>query len=418
MSSPTYAPETAAPLWSKKVEAENVPGLSNSKPRSFVFLIKIVEIATLVMKLLSTLLVTTMAASAQAGKQSSRDLQTLAQKWNITDPTFGYEGLHFDLDYQVSDFIHDDMCTFKIFDKDCQEGGKPVTIFTAASEPLTGTFIGNGGLGERVLALDIDIDAETITSDPNIYSEDVAPGAVTAQIDFCVRFSLWTNTEDPIEVNFLETLVVLYVDLSDGFDIGEVNVAPKLKDINTANQVYLIDGYQCDFFGAELTGAALSATRNQGSIIKVCVEPDQEAQRAGIKMRSIDSFTFTHLTFPAITQPAITGPNTASNNGLTVVTCTAGVDTCWFETLLFAGFYGGPGVVGGAGVGSMQFGSGTVARRGLRGLQQNDPPAATSEFNMDFGVVPVVDNRWRSDASSIRLMAVTAVVAAGVLALI
>jgi hypothetical protein len=386
---------------------------------SFAFLIKNSanrnekKETTPTMKFVSTLLAATIVASAQAENQS-RDLQTLAQKWNITDPSFGYEGLHFDLDYQVSDFIDEDMLTYKIFDKDCQEGGKVVTIFDAYNEPLTGTFVPSGGLGERMLALGIDIDAETITSDSNIYSEDVAPGAVTAQIDFCVRFSLWTKTEDPIEVNFLETLVVLYVDLSDGFDIGEVNVAPKIKLINTANQVYLIDGYQCDQFGFELTGLALSATRNQGSIIKVCVEPDQEAQSAGIKMRSIDSFTFTRLDTPAITQPAVTGPNTASTNGLTAVTCLAGVDMCWFETLLFAGFYGSPGVVGGEGVGSMQFG----ARR-LRGLQRDEPAAATSEFNLDFGVVPVVDTYWYSGAVSSGLsLTVTTVVAAGILAMI
>ena len=365
------------------------------------------------MKLLSTLLITTMVASAQTENQN-RGLQTLAQKWNITDPSFEYVGLHFDLDYQVSDFIDDDMYTYALFDKNCQEGGNPVTILASSHEPLTGDFLANGGLGERVLALDIDVDAETITSDPNIYSEDVAPGAVTAQIDFCVRFSLWTKTEDPIEVNFLETLVVLYVDLSDGFDIGEVNVAPKLKGFNTANQVYLIDGYQCDFFGDELSGSAIAATRNQGSVIKVCVEPDREARNAGIKMRSIDSFTFTSRLFPAISQPAITAPNTASDNGLTTVTCTAGVDMCWFETLLFAGFYGSPGTVAGEGIGSMQFGAN--ARR-LRGLQEDDA-AATSEFNLDFGVVPVYDNRWRSGAASSGLMAVTAVVAAGILAMI
>jgi hypothetical protein len=369
---------------------------------------------TLTMKLLSTLLITTLVASAQAENRIPRGLQTLAQKWNITDPTFGYDGLHFDLDYQVSDFIDDDMFTYEIFDKKCQEGGNPVTILASNHEPLTGTFLPSGGLGERVLALDIDIDAETITSDSNIYSESVAPGAVTAQIDFCVRFSLWTKTEDPIEVNFLETLIILYVDLSDGFDIGEVNVAPALKGFNTATQVYLIDGYQCDFFGDELSGSAIAATRNQGSVIKVCVEPDQEARVAGIKMRSIDSFTFTSKLFPAIYQPAITAPNTASDNGLTTVTCSAGVDKCWFETLLFAGFYGQPGTVAGEGIGSMQFGSNS---RRLRGLQE-DEPAATSEFNLDFGVVPLVDNRWRSSAASSGLMAVTAVVAAGVWAII
>jgi hypothetical protein len=158
-----------------------------------------------------------------------RGLQSLTQKWNIAGHTFAYDGLHFDLDYQVSDFINDNMVTFAIYDRHCQEGGNSVsnTILKAQKQILTNTYVANGGAGQRMLALDIDIDAATITTDPNIYREDTTrSGAVTAQIDVCVRFSLQTDTTpNQIEVNFRETLVTLHVDLSDGFEIGEVNVA-------------------------------------------------------------------------------------------------------------------------------------------------------------------------------------------------
>jgi hypothetical protein len=375
------------------------------------------------MKFTSLLLAASAVVSTQA--QQGRGLQSLAQKWNITDPVFEYDGLHFDLDYQVTDFINDNMVTYSVFDKDCKEGGKAVldTVLQSSKELLTDTWneAGDSGVGERMLAIDIDLNAATITTDPNIYSEDTTPGSVTAQIDFCVRFSLQTDTSpNEIEVNFLETLVTLYVDLSDGFEIGEVNVAPKIKVINTANQVYLIDGYQCDAGGVELDAAALAATRNQGSVIKVCVEPDQEARDSGIYMRSVDSFTFIRSDVdPEINQPAITGPNQASNNGLTAVTCSRGLIQCSFETILFAAFYASPGTVGGEGVGSMQFGNTDTGRRGLRALQADDEAAASSEFNLDFGVNPTVDTQNSGAAASIsRVMSATALVVAGAFAML
>jgi hypothetical protein len=366
------------------------------------------------MKFTSLLLAASTVASTQA---QGRGLQSLAQKWNITDPIFTYDGLHFDLDYQVTDFINDNMVIYSVWNRDCQEGGISVsnTVLSSSKEPLTGdAYAAGGGAGERMLAIDVELEAATITTDPNIYSEDTTPGSVTAQIDFCVRFSLQTDTApNEIEVNFLETLVTLYVDLSDGFEIGEVSVAPKIKVINTANQVYLIDGYQCDAGGVELDEAALAATRNQGSVIKVCVEPDQEARDSGIFMRSIDSFTFIRSDVdPEINQPAITGPNTASNNGLTAVTCSRGDLQCSFETILFAAFYASPGTVGGEGVGSMQFGNTDTGRRGLRALQA-DEPAASSEFNLDFGINPIVETQNSGAASSSRVMAATVLMVAG-----
>jgi hypothetical protein len=369
------------------------------------------------MKFTSLLLAASTVASTQA--QQGRGLQSLAQKWNITDPIFTYDGLHFDLDYQVTDFINDRMVTYSVYDKDCQEGGKSVdnSVLQSSKEALTGTD--GDGTGERMLAIDVELQAATITTDPNIYSEDTTPGSVTAQIDFCVRFSLQTDTNpNEIEVNFLETLVTLYVDLSDGFSIGEVSVAPKIKVINTANQVYLIEGFQCDAGGVELDAEALAATRNQGSVIKVCVQPDEEARDSGIFMRSVDSFTFIRSDVtPPIEQPAIEGPNTASNNGLTAITCSRGLAQCNFETILFAAFYATPGTVGGEGVGSMQFGNDSGGRRGLRALQAEPEAAASSEFNLDFGVNPTIDS-LPSGAASSRVMAATALVVAGAFAML
>jgi hypothetical protein len=45
------------------------------------------------------------------------------------------------------------------------------------------------------------------------------------KIDFCVRFSLQVpGNGDPVEVNSIA--VTLFVDLSDGFAIGEADIRP------------------------------------------------------------------------------------------------------------------------------------------------------------------------------------------------
>jgi hypothetical protein len=64
-------------------------------------------------------------------------------------------------------------------------------------------------------------------------------------------------------------------------------------------------------------------------------------------------------------------------------------------------FYATPGLVGGAGVGSMQFRNSPTGSRGLRALQQNEPTAAaSSEFNLDFGVNPTVATQSSGGAAA------------------
>jgi hypothetical protein len=371
-----------------------------------------------IMKFVSIIFVASVASTFAA----ERGLQTLAKKWNITDPVFTYDQLAFDLDYQVSDFIDDTMTTYELYTSPgCKETNVVVasTYLTSTKPDLTGVAYDplSTGDGVRDQKLTVGVVAAEVVNSP-IYAEEIdVDGAVTAEIDFCVRFSLQATGggATPVEVNFLETLVKLFVDLSDGFVIGDVAVEPKIRVTNTANQVYLLDGYQCNDANDALTEAELAATRNQGSVIRVCVKPDAEATADGIKMRSIDEFTFTRDT---ISQPAITSANTQSDNGLTSLSCTSGADVCSFETILFAAFYTTAGTVAGSGTGSMQFG----ARR-LRALQATLPEAAaTSELELDFGInAPGADStnlRDGSGAATSGVMAGAALVMAGAFALI
>jgi hypothetical protein len=378
------------------------------------------------MKFISISVVLVSVASVVAAEE--RGLQLLTKRWNITDPSFTYEALGFDLDYQVSDFISDAMTTHTLYTSPgCGETGYvlPSSILTSNQGVLVGGAIdaNNDGPGVRDQKLKIGVDPSTIKNSA-IYVEDTSHGALTATIDFCVRYSILTDDEGANEVNFLESLVTLVVDLSDGFEIGDIIVAPKNKILNTANQAYLLDGYQCNGANEALVGGALTKTRNQGSVIRVCVKPDDEAVAAGMFMRSLDEFTFSR---DGITQPAVIGYNQEATNGLTILSCNNGDAVCFFESVLFGAFYSTAGVVSGSGTGSMQLGAGT---RLLRGVPE---AAATSEFEVDlFGVKKnphpttiVHDGRagandeiYDGASSSSGVMAATALVMAGVYILV
>ncbi|KAL3907520.1 MAG: hypothetical protein SGARI_003500, partial [Bacillariaceae sp.] len=182
------------------------------------------------------------------------------------------------------------------------------------------------------------VDPTTISGNSDLYSEDTTIGAVTAQVVFCVRFGLFTPG-DNMEVNFLETVITLDIDLSDGFQIGSIDVEPRDKLVRTAAQAYEVEGYVCT---DEEVPADPALIRNQGAQIRVCVRPDLEAREDGIYMRRIDSFTWARNDGAnPITQVAVENALPASNT-LTDLFCAPGELVCNFVSILFASFYATP----------------------------------------------------------------------------
>ena len=232
-------------------------------------------------------------SSTCLGIHQSRDLATLAEKWNITGPVnFTYSRLDFMLTYEVSDFILDGMVFEQAYDENCAEGGNKVDNGDLVTEVISDTsFVAGNGDGVREIQVNITIDPTQIAQSL-LYTEESVDNQMIATVKFCHRFMLYTLSDTPIEVNFRETLVTLTIDLSDGFAIGALNVRDKDKLVQTANQAYEVEGYQCDYSNQPLSELDLALSRNQGSIIRVCVRPDEEARGDGIFMRSIDSFAF------------------------------------------------------------------------------------------------------------------------------
>ena len=344
-----------------------------------------------------------------AAETEPRKLASLAEKWAISDnPAFEYTSLAFDLDFTVSDFVLDEMATYQMFDRNCAEGGNTLSN-SALISTMTPDNTPNGvGDNNRTMNVHVNIDSNVIATDSNVYREEMVNNQVVGIIDFCLRFSLWTTTASPIEVNFREVIVTLTVDLTDGFSIGTLTVAPKDKIIRTANQVYEVEAYQCNFANVALSEWELLQTRNQGSLVRVCVRPNEEARNDGIYMRSIDDFIFErdYGGWIGLNQQIAIKDGKEADNLLTVLYCTSGDAVCAFDTILMAIFYRLPGSVQGSGVASMQFGSSQPSSgRRLRSVQaraaQEDLVAAVAEFELDFELLP----RPKSVSSSPRQLA-------------
>jgi hypothetical protein len=364
-------------------------------------------------------------AAVASAQQQQRNLATLAQKWNLTEPTSTFDANTFSLMFPVTNFIVNGQAKYSLWTSpDCQsDGGTSLdtsTIFSAkALVPnaalINGTQDNSGVFSGRVAQINITFDPQEISSAAaiadGIYSQEVVNNQQTATIKFCVRFGLWTttamNVQTPVEVNFLETLLTLTVDLTDGFQIGAVATEPKDRLVRTANQAYEVNGYECSATSTDrLTQTERTRRRNQGEIIHVCVTPEEEAQTDGIFMRSIDDFAWTRGA--DIRQAAIEA-NREAGNLLTSYDYAAceGSLVCKFSTILFAQFYATAGPVNGEGVASMQFGDAKIGntRRQLRAdrnLQADQQGAGAAEFAVDFEVNQA-EARTESGAGSLSM---------------
>lgn len=329
--------------------------------------------------------------------------QTLDQKWNISEPTFDYNALDFTLDFLVSSFIaSDDMVQYTLMDQTCET-------------PYTGSGLSGvkGGLtpvasspdDSQEVGITVTIDPSVISQDTQVYSSGVVDNQQMAYVDFCLRFGLHTPPAggEDIEVNYLEVVINLDVDLTDGFHIDYINVAALNRCEQQANDAYEVEGYFCDE-GSEAVPLD-QVILTQGQIVKVCVRPVQDARDASIRMRALRQFTW-QLSDGSVQQPAIEDYNPASN-GLTEMWCTPGYAICHFETIFFAAFFQNPGLVVGEGVADLQFGGEvsessvspktfrrklelTAQEEWMRSLQdgQDAAPAASSSFDLQSYIRP------------------------------
>lgn len=213
---------------------------------------------------------------------------------------------------------------------------------------------------------------------------------------FCVRSSIGTNgtnnqalsLADQIgggyqEVNFIESIITIFYDMTAGFEVISFNVEPKERlETTVAKDTYKLIAYLCTpgdlvaqtdpvrqlpdpitAYDYDESNPTSGDAYNQGALIRVCVAPDGDAYRDGIRMDGLNSFTWAReevlfpTNTPGVSQPAIVN-EIAAPNGLTSYVpsqCVGGFEYCHFSSILFADFYINRGFVTGEGTADLIF---------------------------------------------------------------
>jgi hypothetical protein len=209
-----------------------------------------------------------------------------------------------------------------------------------------------------------------------------APGSGSGDsfglMKMCVRTSFgYTKNSIFQEVNFIETLIKIKYDLTAGFCVDAFAVDPKERVETTNVKDYGLEAWLCAPGDTEdltdpvrtlpkkITSYAPDSVTGekqedgdaftQGSLVTVCVAPDDPTYEDNIVISALTSFDW-YRDDPSVIQPAIEQSAPASDllTSYKEDDCD-GAEWCTFSTLLFADFYVSPGAVYGLGNANLEF---------------------------------------------------------------
>jgi len=254
--------------------------------------------------------------------------QTLTAQWALDNPvtTFVAETNSFTLTYDVDDSIVLVNTLSMIYDKDCLEGGNDLVDATGI-EDMT-TAVATTG----VATMNFNINTDILRQNPNVFKTGADN---SAEMKICARFMLRTD-DVSLEVNFIESVITITFDLTSGFELEAFAVVAKELEVTTTEKDYGAEAYLCD--PANPLVSLDGTTFTQGSVVKVCVKPDQASIDDGLFLNFIDSFSWVR---GAIEQPAVAA-GLQADNGLTQFSCAPGAAVCSFVSMLYADFYQPP----------------------------------------------------------------------------
>jgi hypothetical protein len=313
----------------------------------------------------------------------------LALRWRLQQSSVNYDGLRFDINYTVSDFITGSLVEYIIYDGvECSFGANDVTDSGYFDSWVTTEVeVPGSGLITQELTFSSNILPETITQS-TAYDET----GNEASINFCVKLSLYNkHLPDPtaVVIKSQEAVIKLDIDLADNLSISGQDVTPRDVGVETSDDAFYVEAFICEEDG---TPPEDTQPLPQGQGTWVCVRPTQQALDIGFRMRRIDSFTFIQ---GSVTQEAVVNQVSAVN-GLTELWCDTGASLCMLETILKADFFvGAAGYVGGSGLATLQFGSGSFRRLDIRQRNLQSSKAIALDI---FGVERTDSSFQRSGA--------------------
>lgn len=371
-----------------------------------------------------------LAVASMTGNVSA----SIADRWRLDEPDIVYLAAEnkFSLDFTGSASADNNLSTgvavVEFYDRRCQSDGTAefnngfgagATGSNAKLTDIGGYMLqagdGIGALGNQAILPEWDaskvefrIDTQKLAQNTKIYdtidqtmidSENIADVDDTDKgfglMRFCARTEIGYNTPSAVfqDVNFIETLVNIKYDLTAGFSVAAVSVAPKARiAVTESKSTYVLDAWLCDpAEGTEsivkstalgdvrrilpkvrpatkvVEGETVANSFNQGDLVTVCVAPDDLTYYDGIQLNGLSDFDWTRATPTVVTQTAI--PVQAEALSAMVGGCSM-TDYCMFSTILFADFYASVGTVSGTGNAVLAFRTTPLdAVRKLRGVE-------------------------------------------------
>jgi hypothetical protein len=242
------------------------------------------------------------------------------------------------------------------------------------------TTIADDNNGKTLLDLEINPDRIHDYSTPSIYTEMERTGEPPeiesrGDIQLCVKLSLWNGppySETAVEVTYLETAVTFgvrfWVDTEQLFEWNEEwtcgsgcrrhrqllqqqqqqrhqqqQIVQDRRQRNLCQTTWGVQVFTClPSIGADSYPETIETDESpilQGTIFRLCIQPNQQAYEAGVLLRDISSLEFFGGNVAGAFQTGIKDGD-ENLDRLTVKDCQEGWGLCVVETVLYHSFFG------------------------------------------------------------------------------
>ncbi len=212
-----------------------------------------------------------------------------------------------------------------------------------------------------------EVDPYTMSQDPRLFNYGEWANSTAdnpqpkAEIDICVRASLWTGPESnpsAVETASFETIVTLHIDLTDDPRLNDFNADKKETSQGKNNAIeedeFEVLAYFCDPTTKLLATDVLPV--NQGQLVTICVESGPLALSKGIYIDYIDSFRWVReYSFFNVTQEVISNATLVTPE-VSFYDCVPPLRICDFSMFMFGDFFLRPGGAYGLGLAYLTFG--------------------------------------------------------------
>eukprot|EP00980_Cylindrotheca_fusiformis_P013314 scaffold3389_cov119-Cylindrotheca_fusiformis.AAC.6 len=157
----------------------------------------------------------------------------------------------------------------------------------------------------------------------------------------------------------------------DGGNAGTSYIDIDIFVLPPENSTYHAEAFECDQWNHPVPEPEPKTT---GMSVRVCVVPDEEARKMGIRIYGIESWNFTRDEF---TQEAVEYGGIPAADGLTIISCVPGSTICSFKTEFIREFYDVDSAVQGVGTVLLQYSFTSPTLASQRRLHSSAPTLTT-----------------------------------------